>query len=237
MEGPSDRREAIQPGMVAALLRRGNPGPLVPCHSHPPAARLDPAGQYGVAHARMSLSRPLLALLLLLCGFAAPGRAQGVAAPPRPAASLTSADIDRLTSLLQDEGRRANPSHAGGAGGGAAGPGGHRRRGFGAAARHHGGRGGRGGGDAARARPPGNRARRCRPLRYPGTHHRGIRHTGTRHTGTRHTGTRHTGTHRCRTCRHGAGDICTGTGAGRRRAACRRPGRPPRLLRRRPPIR
>ncbi|SDB33210.1 mechanosensitive ion channel family protein [Belnapia rosea] len=60
----------------------------------------------------MSLFRILSALLLLL---ASPAFAQGNAqpgqstrqAPAKPATSLTTDDIDRLTSLLQDEARRA----------------------------------------------------------------------------------------------------------------------------------
>lgn len=48
----------------------------------------------------MKSLRPFFALLFLLLG---PARAQVAG----PAASLTGADIDRLTSLLQDEGRRA----------------------------------------------------------------------------------------------------------------------------------
>ncbi|MDN3566832.1 hypothetical protein QWZ14_20845, partial [Paeniroseomonas aquatica] len=71
----------------------------------------------------MSLSRFLPVLLILLAGLATPGLGQSQgqtpgqiqgqsqqAAPraaPRPATSLTAADIDRLTSLLQDEARRA----------------------------------------------------------------------------------------------------------------------------------
>ncbi|WP_187830350.1 mechanosensitive ion channel domain-containing protein [Siccirubricoccus phaeus] len=50
----------------------------------------------------MTLLRLLLTLLPLLCG-ALPAAAQ----PARPAGTLTAEDIDRLTSLLEDEGRRA----------------------------------------------------------------------------------------------------------------------------------
>ena len=49
-----------------------------------------------------------LFLLLMLCLAVLPAAAQqGPAPAPRPAQTLTPADIDRLTSLLADEGRRA----------------------------------------------------------------------------------------------------------------------------------
>ncbi len=61
----------------------------------------------------MRLSRLLRALLFLLAGLASaiPVAARAQHAPPnatpRPAAKLNAADIERLTSLLQDEARRA----------------------------------------------------------------------------------------------------------------------------------
>ena len=59
----------------------------------------------------MSLFRTLPALLILIAGLAGAGPLRAQQASPggsqRPVSSLTPADIERLTSLLQDEARRA----------------------------------------------------------------------------------------------------------------------------------
>ncbi|MCO6419581.1 hypothetical protein JYK14_25945, partial [Siccirubricoccus sp. KC 17139] len=56
----------------------------------------------------MTLPRLLFCLLLPLLALASPGLAPVAGAQTaRPASTLTAADIERLTSLLEDEARRA----------------------------------------------------------------------------------------------------------------------------------